>query len=67
LNELGKEMQLDLRIMYEPNLSARAFKHHAETAYLDDEIGADVLGVIETMLAKYPKLLEGLQLSVIDR
>jgi hypothetical protein len=36
----------------------------AEKAYLDDEIGADVLGVIETMLAKYPKLLEGLQLSV---
>jgi hypothetical protein len=28
---------------------------------------ADVLGVLETMLAKYPKLLEGLQLSVIDR
>jgi hypothetical protein len=26
LNELGKEMQLDARIMYEPNLSARAFQ-----------------------------------------
>jgi DNA repair protein RadC len=64
LNELGKEMQLDARIMYEPNLSARAFRNRAEKAYLDDEIGADVLGVIETMLAKYPKLLEGLQLSV---
>jgi DNA repair protein RadC len=64
LNELGKEMQLDARIMYEPNLSARAFRNKAEKAYLDDEIGADVLGVIETMLAKYPKLLEGLQLSV---
>ena len=64
LNELGKEMQLDARIMYEPNLSARAFKHHAETAYLRDEISADVFGVLETMFTKYPKLLEGLQLSV---
>jgi DNA repair protein RadC len=65
LNELGKEMQLDLRIMYEPNLSARAFKHHAETAYLRDEMSADVFGVLETMFTKYPKLLEGLKLSVI--
>ena len=64
LNELAKEMQLEAKILYEPNLSARAFRNRAEKAFLDGDIEADVLGVVETMLAKYPGLLEGLQLSV---